>query len=507
LRTYFLGLNVPTRRGDYSGGISYQKSDGYREQSAMSRFIVYTNLRFYRNPKNYFGINYFSTILNYETPGGLTLTQYENDARQARPKTPTSPSAQDQKAAISNWTSFLGFTLDHYWNKNLNTKTVLYGSSSEFKNPAIRNYEMRDELNGGLRTETQYVLRGDLFNSKLTAGAELQFFDSELNVYSNIRGNKGGDTLSMDKLKAKQYLLFAQSEFDLPNQFYVTLGASFNSLKYKDQQLVKATDLLQRDFKLEVSPRVAILKKINRSLSVYGNISRGFSPPTFAEALPSTGIFNSKLNAERGVSYEVGARGSLFNRIEFDIAAYDFRLKDAIVIQRAADGSDYFVNAGSTKQQGLEAKLTWNKYFEFETVRHFGFWTTAALNHYRFGRYEQSGKDYSGNPITGIAPDLFGLGGDLVFASGLYLNVTSSYTDHISLDDAASEHATDYLLLGARGGYRKELKKIKFEIYTGIDNALDEKYSLGNDLNALGGRYYNVAPGRNYYFGIKFVLK
>jgi iron complex outermembrane receptor protein len=506
LRTYSLGLTTAFKKHDYSSGISYQKSDGYRDQSAMKRLIVYANLRLYPNAKNYMGINFFSSAINYETPGGLTLTQYEEDARQARPKTPTMASAQDQQAAVSNWTSLFGFTLDHYWTKNFNTKTILYGSGTEFKNPTIRNYEMRTELNGGLRTETQYILKGDVLKSKFTAGAELQFFGSDLNVYSNVRGNKG-DTLSMDHLKAKQYLFFAQSEIDFPHDFYVTLGASFNSLKYKDQQLVKATNLLERDFKLEVSPRVAILKKINRSLSVYGNISRGFSPPTFAEALPSTGIFNSKLNAERGVSYEIGARGSLFNRIEFDVAAYDFRLKDAIVIQRAADGSDYFVNAGSTKQQGLEAKLSWNKYFEFETVRHFGFWTTAALNHYRFGKYEQSGNDYSGNPITGVAPDLFGIGGNLVFSSGFYLNVTSSYTDHISLNDAANEHASDYVLLGARGGYRKELKKIRFEIYTGIDNALDEKYSLGNDLNATGGRYYNVAPGRNYYFGVKLAIK
>ena len=31
---------------------------------------------------------------------------------------------------------------------------------------------------------------------------------------------------------------------------------------------------------------------------------------------------------------------------------------------------------------------------------------------------------------------------------------------------------------------------------------LDEKYSLGNDLNAIGGRYYNAAAPINYYFGL-----
>jgi len=31
---------------------------------------------------------------------------------------------------------------------------------------------------------------------------------------------------------------------------------------------------------------------------------------------------------------------------------------------------------------------------------------------------------------------------------------------------------------------------------------LDETYSLGNDINAAGGRYYNAAPKRNYYAGL-----
>jgi iron complex outermembrane receptor protein len=31
---------------------------------------------------------------------------------------------------------------------------------------------------------------------------------------------------------------------------------------------------------------------------------------------------------------------------------------------------------------------------------------------------------------------------------------------------------------------------------------LDEVYSLGNDINAAGGRYYNVAPAKNWYVGV-----
>ena len=49
-------------------------------------------------------------------------------------------------------------------------------------------------------------------------------------------------------------------------------------------------------------------------------------------------------------------------------------------------------------------------------------------------------------------------------------------------------------------------QKNKLDVFAGIDNAFDLTYSLGNDINAAGGRYYNAAPGRNYYGGISLGL-
>jgi iron complex outermembrane receptor protein len=42
------------------------------------------------------------------------------------------------------------------------------------------------------------------------------------------------------------------------------------------------------------------------------------------------------------------------------------------------------------------------------------------------------------------------------------------------------------------------------EIFAGAGNIFNTKYSLGNDINAAAGRYYNAAPGVNYFAGIAF---
>jgi iron complex outermembrane receptor protein len=43
-------------------------------------------------------------------------------------------------------------------------------------------------------------------------------------------------------------------------------------------------------------------------------------------------------------------------------------------------------------------------------------------------------------------------------------------------------------------------------LFAGGNNLLNTKYSLGNDLNAAAGRYYNAAAGINYYAGISLAL-
>ncbi|MBL7749067.1 MAG: TonB-dependent receptor, partial [Chitinophagaceae bacterium] len=73
----------------------------------------------------------------------------------------------------------------------------------------------------------------------------------------------------------------------------------------------------------------------------------------------------------------------------------------------------------------------------------------------------------------------------------------------IYLNDANTFKADPYHLLGCQLGWKKkESGSIRLTIYAGIDNLLNEIYSLGNDINAAANRFYNAAPPRNYYGGV-----
>jgi len=71
------------------------------------------------------------------------------------------------------------------------------------------------------------------------------------------------------------------------------------------------------------------------------------------------------------------------------------------------------------------------------------------------------------------------------------------------LNDANSEFAKAYTLLQAKIGWKRQLRSsLGLELFAGADNLLNEQYSLGNDINAAGNRYYNAAPGVNYFAGV-----
>ena len=117
--------------------------------------------------------------------------------------------------------------------------------------------------------------------------------------------------------------------------------------------------------------------------------------------------------------------------------------------------------------------------------------------------FKQVNSDYSGNKMPGIAQNVVVSGFDINSRTGLYANLTYTYTGKIYMNDANTDVANSFNVFGARIGYRKiSSTKFKIEIFAGADNLFNTKYSLGNDINAAAGRYYNAAALRNYYAGV-----
>jgi iron complex outermembrane receptor protein len=501
-------LKAQATQGKVKATIGYanQQSDGYRQQTAMKRDVLNLELQFQLSNKTILRSTSFYTDLFYQTPGALTKAQYDQDPRQARQVavTPsgTLPSAVEQKAAVYNKTFYSGLMIDHQWSAAWSTNFGMFGSATDFKNPAIANYEVRNETNWGGRMENQYQFNhSDFLKGKLTFGGEFQFFNSPIKNYDNLQG-VAGNLQSSDELKSSLALVFAQAELDLPKEFYLTVGASSNFLSYQFNRTSIAPAIQQtRNFDPVLIPRVALLKKLSEKISVYGSISKGFSPPTLAEVRPSTNTYNDSLRAETGINYEIGARGIFFKNFSFDVALYSLQLNETIVVQRQISNADFFVNAGGTSQLGAEVMLSYSELFSSPLISYLKIWTSYTRNNFTFNRYIKNQQDFSYKSLTGVSPNMLVSGFDLKSKIGFYINTTLNYVDAIPLNDANTDFALSYFIVGSRMGYSSQVKNFLFDVWLGIDNATDQTYSLGNDLNSVGERYYNAAAGRNWYVG------
>jgi iron complex outermembrane recepter protein len=488
------------------GRLSY---DGYREQTTMQRDALNADITYQLNDKSALSATLFYTDLKYETPGGLTQSQYDENPKQARPAAGPNRSAIEQQAAVYNTTPYLGLSYDHEWNEKWSTRIGIFGSHSDFRNAAIGNYELRDESNIGGRAETQYTFGEHTRKTKVTLGGEYQYLKSPIEIHANDFGAVGTLQTSSN-LTSRQMFLFGQADIHLPANFYLTLGGSINFLQYNFQQSIPSVVDEGRNFDPAFSPRIALLNKITPELSLYASVSQGFSPPTLAELFPSRAIFDKNLNPEQGDNYEAGIKGAINRSLNFDVSAYSFRLKETIVIRRdatLAGEPEYFVNAGSTSQRGIEGTLSWKVMKGDGVISEFTIWNTYTMNHYRFNQFIKDQTDFRGNKLTGVPPTVNNSGLDILFKNIIGLNVTGTYVDHIPLNDANTTFASEYFLLGLKVSVSLPIAQAhKLDFFGGIDNALDKKYSLGNDLNAFGGRFFNAAPPRNYYVGLKYRL-
>jgi iron complex outermembrane receptor protein len=504
-------INVNAKTGNENRGnsfnYSHQTSDGYRQQAKMRRDIATWESVLKISDKQTLHAYMSYSDLYYETPGGLTLAQYNADPKQARPGSGSQPGAVQNKAAIYQKIFLTGFSNDYQFNDHWSNTTSLYGSYTDFINPNIRVYEYRKEPHFGGRSVFEFKKKINETAFQLDFGTEAQkgFFNTR--DYGNKLG-VADSLLSDDNLDNWQYMFFAQANFELPHGWIITGGASLNKSSIRDVNLsARPSTTQKRIFKNQLAPHLSVLKELKKHISAYASIARGFSPPTVSEVLRSDGLFGTNLQPEDGMDYELGLKGTLLhNKFYFDISGFFFDLKNTIVQRIDAGGVYYYVNAGSAKQKGVE---TYVSYQLVDEPSHFinsaKVWASYALHDFHYGNFKQVNDDFSKNKLPGAAPNVVVSGLDINSTTGLYLNVTYNYTDKIALNDANSAYASSYHLLGARLGFKKDFsKKINAEIFAGADNIFDTKYSLGNDINAAVGRYYNVAPGRNYYAGVAF---
>ena len=488
---------------------AHNSSDGYRDHSAMRRdnasFVSSNQL----SSKQQLTAAVLFTNLYYQTPGGLTKTEYAANPQAARPAAGGQPSADQAKAAIYQKNILVGLHDLFTFNDHFKNSTSIYGAFAQVKNPTFRNYERRNEPHFGARTTFTYNQQFDDVKLQIVGGGELQQAYFNTQVSKNKNGNQ--DTLQTDDdIRFDNYSIFLQADANISSKWFVTAGISLNESDVSITRLNKYPVVAQkRTYGTEWSPRVTLLRKLNSDLALYASASKGFSPPTTAELLPSTGAISTFLDAEEGTNYEMGLKGYVLKgKLYVELDGFYFKLNNALVVRKDSSNADYYVNAGDIKQKGLEATTTYNQIFSSAVLHHLTLNASYTFSDFKYGDFQKNNVSYDGKRVPGVPQHSLSVQAEIQSKNGLYVRANCYIASTIYLDDANDASADPYQLVGMRIGYLLTLHSTtKINFYIGADNLLDQTYSLGNDINAAAGRYYNAAPKRNYYFGIGFSFK
>jgi iron complex outermembrane receptor protein len=497
-------LQLRQKRNIFSVNESWQHSDGYRKNSALDRRFVQVSNRVNYSDDGHLRVYFFYSDLNYQTPGGLTLSQYKDDPRQARLPTKVLPSAVDQRARVRNRTFFGGVVNDVRITDNIRHVISVFGSQTFFENPFITNYEVRDEGNGGARTWLEFSNDEESgIRVKWNIGGEYQEMQSQISNYGNNLGVK--DTIqASDNFNIRQAFGFTRLLIDIYSKWTLEVSCSYNTNRYTFSRLAPIQIAENKKaFDPQFMPRLSMSYFLFKALSIRAIVSRGYSPPTLQEIRPSNNIVNTSLQPESGWNYEGGIRLSAMDgRLWWDVSAFYYELKQAIIKRSDENGQDYFVNAGTTYQPGVESQLSLQLVETNNTKFIRGLQLTHAYTYmyFKFGNYANDLVNFSGKDLTGVPREISVTGISVNFPLNLYFFAQHNYTSRIPLNDLNSEYASHYDLVQLKAGWKfNGRRKFVLDLSAGVDNLLNERYSLGNDLNAVGNRYYNAAAPRNYF--------
>jgi iron complex outermembrane receptor protein len=490
----------------YTFSQAFQRSDGYRDNSALQRQFYRLGQRLNYGRSSSLQSLLLYSDLRYRTPGGLTFAQLQADPAAARPPAGAIPGAESQHAGVTNRTFFGGVANETGQPGALKFVTALSYMHTDFSNPFITNYEQRNENSLGLRTFIERSFAGTAFSGKSVAGIEAQTTGSSIANYGNRSGVR--DTVqAADDLAAGQAFGFLY--FQLVSQKGLVLEAA-SSIDFYGYTYSSRYPLIlakrKRRFDPQVMPRLATAFPVLPGFVLRASAGRGYSPPTVAEVRASDNVVNTGLQAERGWNFEAGLRYKS-KRWYVDASAFDFRLRQAIVRRVNVNDAEYFINAGGTDQKGIESAIkAWllepSGYRLVHALQVNGSYTFSK---FRFDDYLNGANDLSGNHLTGVPAKTFVTGLRAMLGKGFELFAQHDYASAVPLNDDNTVFAKPYHLFRCQadmtipagtGGYY-----VRFTI--GADNVFNASYSLGNDLNAAGGRYYNPAPPRNYYAGIR----
>jgi iron complex outermembrane receptor protein len=400
---------------------------------------------------------------------------------------------------------------------NWNWNTSLFTNLRQSYEP--RPFDILKENNNSKGVRSVLTYTSELMGQplKLGAGIEgmIENYNSSLfrNLYQSQQGVGSVEGPRFSSLvSVRQYMhSFLEGEWIFHPRWKLEAGLAYNNTQYNLLDAFNKGDLYSHSFGSVFLPRISGSFKIVENQFLWISAGKGFSVPTVAESLLAEGKFNSSLQPEFGKSYELGYRGWAFKRsFYWNFSFYSMPVTNLLVATRLAEDQYEGRNAGASLHRGFEYSLHYR--FPIRSKWIPVLFGSGTLTRFVFMDFVEGDLNFAGNFLPALPSSQHTLGASLLMGDYWRSTLTYQYFGKMFLNDGNSASSDSYGLWDVNVIYKsKNIKKLPFELFGGVNNLLDVNYAASVLPNATSfgnspPRYFYPGPPRQYYLGLRLTF-
>lgn len=465
-------------------------TDGFRKFSRLEQNIFNAKIKHELSSRSRvsFQMNYTNSP-KAEDPGGLKLEETEVDFMQARGR-------NVEYNTFEKIDQFkIGFRWEQQWGSHWDLDSYAFYSFRDFygklpfENGGIidlfRNYY-------GLGTRLTYKETQEQFTHRWQLGIENSSQRDQRERFLNLKGNQGDSVFSQEE----RFGNFGVSLLDELQWEKVLIRTG---LRYDYQTLGVNTDTENQEYTV-LNPSIGLSYAIAKNQRVFVNFSTSFETPTLSElsANPSgeEGL-NLDLNPSKAINYELGWKCQTALAY-FEATSFYIQSSNEILPYELEDfpGRSFYRNVGATIRYGLElaATLQWNQW---------AFQASLTQAQYQFDQ-ENEADGLDGKSLPGIPNSQLFFQLDYTSQADWKWVLSGEHIGSFYADNTNSVEIKSFQKVQFQAQKTLSLSWSEFDFFAGINNLLNTTYFDNIRLNAFGGRFYEPAPGRNFYLGTRF---
>ena len=479
--------------------ISRYSTDGFRNHSTALREQL--NAKAVARPSPDTTITAIANLFNQplaQDPLGLTRAQFAQNPRQVVPEANTF----NTRKTISQQQG--GLVIERKLSAEDSLTARVYAGARKvdqklaFQTNGVVNLDRGYSGVGASWTRTTQVNQLPL---RWTVGVEADQLKETRKGFDNIAGNNGPLRRNEDDT-ARNTDVFGQVDWTFARDWQAIAGIRASRVRFQvDDRFNPAASNTSGSVQYRnTSPVLGLVWHAAETVNVYANIGTGFETPTLAESAYRAGNApgpNFALKPSKSTQAEIGIK-LRSGRHTFDAALFEARSRDEIVSLQSTGGRTVFQNADRTTRRGAEA--AWSANWTGMSTR-----LAYTLLDARFtAPYNNTqgtvpaGNRLPGVPMHSLYADVEARLADTVKA-GLEMRLDSK----AYVNDLNTDAAPGYTVFNARVSQEFRLNGAKMVLYARIDNLLAKRYAGSLIVNDTNSRFFEPAPGRRLFAGIR----